>query len=295
MGHVHGITLRKRVQKNSYHSFVHHRSKGESKMVKMSNSYLENQVRAREAFFRSHPERIKTKAEQLEEGFVKDAFKMLNLVGNELILDLGAGNCWASQYMAELGCRVVAFDYNISDVQGLRAGRKLIEEGKSPYFDIVCGDWKKLPFKAEVFDVIFCYQSLHHSITLDNLVCDLYALLKRGGAMINIGDPTAPLYIMDRERYAKKHQTISIQGGVYDNYYSVRKYLGAYRRAGFSIQVITTASQPLDFLKSKRLGIVSRLWTQMETSDFRRLINKLLQPASLCLMSQSLIIMGLKK
>lgn len=220
-------------------------------MVQMSKSSLENQVRAREAFFRSHPERIKTKAEQLEEEFVKDAFRILDLAGNELILDLGVGNCWASQYMAELGCRVVAFDYNLSDVQGLRAGRKLIEERKSPHFDIVRGDWKKLPFKAEVFDIIFCFQSLHHSNTLDNLVCELYTLLKRRGRLISIGDPTPPLYIMDRERYAKEHQTISIQGGVYDNYYSALKYLRAYRRADFSIQVITTASKPLDFLKSK--------------------------------------------
>ena len=267
-------------------------------MVKMSNSYLENQVRAREAFFRSHPERIKTKAEQLEEDFVKDAFRILDLAGNELILDLGAGNCWASQYMAELGCRAVAFDYNLSDVQGLRAGRKLIEEEKSTRFSIVRGDWKKLPFKAEVFDAIFVFQSLHHSITLDNLVCDLYALLKQGGAMISIGDPIAPLYIMNRERYAKKHQPISIQGGVYDNYYSVLKYLRAYRRAGFSIQAITTTSKPLDLLKSKRLGIISRLWTQMNISDnnpFFRCLNKLLQPTFLYLKSQSITILGVKK
>ena len=263
----------------------------------MNGSYVKDQVAVREKFFRSQPEMIKTKANHLEETSTKDAFRMLGLNGNERVLDLGAGNCWASQYIAEIGCRVVAFDYNLSDIQGLRVGRQLIKEGKSPYFDTVCGDWEKLPFRTEVFDVIFCYQSLHHSMNLDSLLGYLYTVLKKGGRIISTGDPTVPLYVLNRKAYAQKFQTIKMQQGIYDNYYSVMQYRRAYRRAGFSIQVITTASSPLDFLKSKRLGIVSQLLSRMGISDnnpLLRRLNLLLQPIFLHLRRQTITIVGLK-
>ena len=262
----------------------------------MNGSYVNDQVAAREEFFRSQPEMIKTKANHLEETSTKDAFRMLGLNGNERVLDLGAGNCWASQYMAEIGCRVVAFDYNLSDIQGLRVGRQKIKEGKSPYFDTVCGDWEKLPFKTEVFDVIFCYQSLHHSFNLDSLLKNLYTVLKKGGRIISTGDPTMPLFVLNRKAYAQKFQTIKMQQGIYDNYYSVMQYRRAYRRANFSIQ-ITISSQPLDVLKSKRLGIVSRLCTRMKLSNnnsFLRILNSLLMPIFLYFKRQTITIVGLK-
>ena len=263
----------------------------------MNNFYLRNQARAREKYFSRYPERIKTREQHLENCFVKHAFEIIDLVGDEVVLDLGAGNCWSSHFMAERGCTVVAFDYNLSSLQGLRAGKKLIEEGKSPFFHIVGGDWNNVPFKPGTFDVIFSFQSLHHSIDLENLLSILYILLKRKGRLISVGDPTMPFYVINTRGYANKRQAIQMQGGIYDNYYSVMKYLTAYRRAGFSVEEINTAAKPLDLLKSKRLGIISLLWTQARVPDTTPLfskINSLLQPLFLHLKSQIITIVGIK-
>jgi len=248
----------------------------------MSNSYLRDQVRVREEFFRSHPEKIKDRLEHLKEAHCRNAFKILSLVGNERVLDLGAGNCWASWHMATLGCKVTAFDYNLSDKIGLGAGKKLIKEGKTPYFDIVRGDWNKLPFKRETFDIIFCFQVLHHTADVDNLynlLSNIHVLLKPKGRLISIADPTAPLYITNQERYAKKFQVISMQGGEYDKHYNIMQYRKAFRHAGFSIQRITIASTPLDFL---------------ERNIFLRRLKVFLQLFFLILRRQSVTIVSIK-
>jgi len=189
--------------------------------------------------------------------------------------------------MAELGCQVVAFDYSMSEIQGLRAGRNLMEYDTSLYFHIVRGDWNHLPFKRGTFDVVFCFQSLHHSPTLNGLLCSIHSILKQKGRLISIGDPTMPLLTFNRQTYAERHQSIQMQNELYDNFYSARRYIRAFRHAGFLIQSI----QPtFDLLRSKRMGILSKTVIRSVPDQHIEKANELLKPFLTHLLPQTITI-----
>src|SRR5438874_1188978 len=46
-----------------------------------------------------------------------------------IALDVGAGNCWMTRYLDLWGFDAVAVDINNSEVDGLRAGQKFLDEG----------------------------------------------------------------------------------------------------------------------------------------------------------------------
>src|SRR5512134_3421210 len=65
---------------------------------------------------------------------------------SDLILDLGAGACWCSDWLQRLNLRTVAVDIS---VDMLSLGRTRLT-GSRPW--VVAGDLEQLPFSAGTFD-----------------------------------------------------------------------------------------------------------------------------------------------
>ncbi|MFW6070661.1 MAG: methyltransferase domain-containing protein [bacterium] len=126
------------------------------------------------------------------------ALERLNLTGEETILDLGAGRGWAAKHFALNGCRAVALDITPDEQVGLGRGRALMEDA-GVYFERVIGDGERLPFQPESFDIVFCAASLHHSSNLPLLLQNASDVLKEGGRLCAINEPS--ISVLEQEEH----------------------------------------------------------------------------------------------
>lgn len=124
------------------------------------------------------------------------ALERLNLTGEETVLDLGAGRGWAAKQFALRGCRAVALDITPDENVGLGRGRALMEDAGT-YFERIIGDGERLPFYPQTFDVVFCAASLHHSSDLPLLLQNASRVLKEGGRLCAINEPS--ISVLERE------------------------------------------------------------------------------------------------
>lgn len=106
----------------------------------------------------------------------------LQLVPGQTVLDFGAGSCWSSRYLTQLGYRVIATD--VSET-ALRIGRQ--------GFDLypVQGDHHPptfLPFDGHRFDLpdasidrVLCLSAFHHVPNQATILREMARVLKPGG------------------------------------------------------------------------------------------------------------------
>jgi ubiquinone/menaquinone biosynthesis C-methylase UbiE len=93
-------------------------------------------------------------------GLIHDFAVMLRLLApgpNDLILDVGAGACWVTDWLLRLNLRVVSVDLAFDM---LRLGRDRLpspERGR-----LVVGDLEQLPFASGAFDRLCCMSAIHH-------------------------------------------------------------------------------------------------------------------------------------
>ena len=128
----------------------------------------------------------------MEQMFRAALFQM-NLRGGEKILDIGAGEGWASQQFATRGAHAVAIDVVPDGKLGLGRAWKRMGLTNAP-FDLIIGDNENLPLQPNSFDIVFASNALHHHDHLDKLFSNIYRVLKPGGRLISIGEPLITIY-----------------------------------------------------------------------------------------------------
>ena len=101
------------------------------------------------------------------------------------ILDLGAGNCWLTNRLTELGNYCVAVDISINCDDGLGA-----QKNYALPFTCVQADFDSLPFVPGQFDAVIFNASLHYSPNLDHTLARANSVLKRDGTIFVIDSPT---------------------------------------------------------------------------------------------------------
>jgi SAM-dependent methyltransferase len=150
----------------------------------------------------------------------------LELCGRERVLELGAGRCWASAYLARRGCQVVALDVvKAENAGGLEAGRAYLDHG-TPYFDRVVASMEKLPFRRETFDLILSVASIHHTALLDQVVSECGRVLKLGGKLALTSEPCIRIL---KERRVHNLET---EMGINEHVYNLLDYRRAFGKAG---------------------------------------------------------------
>lgn len=133
------------------------------------------------------------------------ALGILNLTGQETVLDLGAGRGWAAKAFAQRGCRVVALDVTPDNNIGLGRARALMDD-VGVYFDRVIGDGENLPFLVEKFDIVFSAAALHHFSHL-GLVCQHIArVLRPNGRLCAINEPCLSMLYSEQAELRRSAQ-----------------------------------------------------------------------------------------
>jgi SAM-dependent methyltransferase len=108
------------------------------------------------------------------------ALNALDASRSQLILDLGAGACWTSEWLSRLNLRVVSVDIA---VDMLKVGQARFPRGSAP---LVAGDLEALPFRTGSFDRALCLNALHHLPNPDQALREIARVLTGQGRMVLI-------------------------------------------------------------------------------------------------------------
>ena len=106
----------------------------------------------------------------------------LQLTPGMSVLDFGAGSCWASRWLTQLGMAVIALDVSQTALkigQALYARQPVIGERPPPRFLLFDGHRIALP-EASV-DRILCLDTFHHLLNPAEVLGEMSRVLKPGG------------------------------------------------------------------------------------------------------------------
>jgi SAM-dependent methyltransferase len=98
------------------------------------------------------------------------------------ILDFGAGSCWTSHFLTQLGCRVIAMD--ISEAM-LDLGRRRYKEqpvfGEQPAPEFSVFDGQRMDLPDASVDRVLCFDALHHVANIRDVLSEMGRVLRPGG------------------------------------------------------------------------------------------------------------------
>jgi methylase of polypeptide subunit release factors len=101
-----------------------------------------------------------------------------------LILDLGAGNGWLSNLLAQRGHTVTAVDINVDVADGLGAWRYYAN-----HFEPLQAEYDRLPLAPDQFDLIIFNASLHYSPDIATTITAALRTLKEDGILVIMDTP----------------------------------------------------------------------------------------------------------
>ena len=106
----------------------------------------------------------------------------LRLLPDMTILDFGAGSCWTSRFLSQLGLKVIAVDVSST---ALKIGEELYKRhplvGDQPQPQFLGFDGHKLNLPDESVDRISCWDAFHHVPNPGQVLMEMARVLKPGG------------------------------------------------------------------------------------------------------------------
>ncbi|MDD2679585.1 MAG: methyltransferase domain-containing protein [Candidatus Omnitrophica bacterium] len=164
------------------------------------------------------------------------ALENLRLTGREKILEIGASFSFASSKFAKIGCSAVALDIgNYLKVSSLFV--------KNAYYDRVFSDMHNIPFQDNTFDIVFGAAVLHHSNSLKEVFSEIHRVLKTGGRVMLINEPSRGIF----ERVHPVFEEME-KKGYGDISYTIPDWLRSARRGGFKKSKIEFLSLADDYI-----------------------------------------------
>ncbi|ASR34531.1 hypothetical protein BAY61_05480 [Prauserella marina] len=98
------------------------------------------------------------------------------------VLDFGAGTCWTSRFLTQLGCKVIALDVSPT---ALELGKQLYERlpvlGDQPSPEFLVFDGHRIDLPDAAVDRILSYDAFHHVPNPDDVIRELARVLRPGG------------------------------------------------------------------------------------------------------------------
>jgi SAM-dependent methyltransferase len=106
----------------------------------------------------------------------------LSLCPGLSVLEFGAGTCWASRFLNQLGCEVFAVDVSLT---ALRIGAELYRRqpliGNKPEPRFLHFDGVRLDLPDQSVDRIICLDAFHHTPNPAQVLAEMCRVLKDGG------------------------------------------------------------------------------------------------------------------
>ena len=164
------------------------------------------------------------------------SMELMDLKGDEVILEVGAGQGWASRYFAEKGCRVYAVDIVADESYGLGAAWRIMEHADT-YFEPMLADGERLPFPSNSFDIVYFCGALHHFVDPEIVLRQAHRLLKPGGRLVAAGEPSISWFTSEAAVQATLEE---VDEEIIERRPRVWEYRQTVRKAGFGdIQIDT--------------------------------------------------------
>jgi ubiquinone/menaquinone biosynthesis C-methylase UbiE len=173
------------------------------------------------------------------------------------VLEFGAGTCWASRALTQLGCRVVAADVSAT---ALRIGQELYARhppfGDRPPPRFLLFDGRRLELEDESIDRIICLDSFHHVPNPKEVLSELGRVLVDGG-VAGFAEPGPEHSLTAQSQYEMRTH------GVIENDIDTREIWAVAREAGFTdLKLAAFSREPLylalnefeDFLAGGKIG-----------------------------------------
>jgi ubiquinone/menaquinone biosynthesis C-methylase UbiE/uncharacterized protein YbaR (Trm112 family) len=144
------------------------------------------------------------------------------------VVDLGAGRTWSSRFLATLGkaAEVVAVDVLTTRFLGLETADVFLQQD-GIHFERLRGDVHHLPLPDGWADAVFSCAAIHHSGDLDALFAEVARVLRPGGRLVFICEPSKKESIQ-----GNRPDNAETAVGINEHFYSLREYMAALRRAG---------------------------------------------------------------
>jgi ubiquinone/menaquinone biosynthesis C-methylase UbiE len=97
------------------------------------------------------------------------------------VLDFGAGSGWVSEFCARMGIQVVAFDIHGNLEQCLKMRTQADCRIDPALMRYAHGDGHSMPFEANTFGHLLCYDTLHHMHDYPRVFGEFFRVLLPGG------------------------------------------------------------------------------------------------------------------
>ncbi len=196
------------------------------------------------------------------------ALETLHLTGQERILDIGAGQGWASRYFAAKGCHVFATD--IVEDESYALGRAwAIMDHAGVYFEPMLADGERLPFPDGQFDIVFTSAALHHFVEQGPFLSQAYRVLKPGGRMMVSNEPAIPIFA---DEAAVTDPMEELEVGIVERRPKVYEYVRSIHKAGFVEVTMDT------FATSRATPEQLRAWHLATRPELTRVARPRLRP-----------------
>jgi SAM-dependent methyltransferase len=104
------------------------------------------------------------------------ALQILNLTGQETLLDVGCGSGFFCSLAAPKARFVVGLDATVELVEAARQ--------RLPVYPFLVGEMEQLPLPDEAYDVVTGFNSFQYAATIANAFAEAYRVLKPGGRLI---------------------------------------------------------------------------------------------------------------
>lgn len=140
------------------------------------------------------------------------------------VLDLGAGNCWLSYRLAQIGHRPVAVDLQINAFDGLAAAEHF-RHALPSLFPRVQSEMDCLPFDTEQFDCVIFNASFHYSEDYDRTLSEAIRCVRPGGSIIIADSPTYSCDASGRRMLAERRKLFQTRYGFTSDSLASREYL----------------------------------------------------------------------
>jgi SAM-dependent methyltransferase len=153
-------------------------------------------------------------------------------VQNAHILEIGAGNCWVTAKLSKDNY-CIALDILTKPPYGLESGDVFIKN-RNIYFERISADMNEMPFKDNIFDFVVISSSLHHSYRPEKTLNEISRILKTGGQLVLLNEPSRGLFGGKERRQIE----IEIANNINEKRYSINEWYELFLNCGYKAQIL---------------------------------------------------------
>lgn len=168
----------------------------------------------------------------------------MGLLTGMTVIDFGAGSCWASRYLTQLGMKVIALDASPSALEiGRELYRRLPVVGVRPPPQFLVFDGHRIALPDGSVDRVVCFDAFHHVPNPAEILGELARVLREGG-VAGFAEPGPEHSKSGQSQYEMRHHQVIENDVVIDDIWQQA------RQVGFtSLQLAVHNPQPflLDF------------------------------------------------